>query len=587
MKSNIHYSIIILITLIGITFDGIAQRKRKPDGETTSASVKLREAEFYFTEGEKFFILEDYAKALAYYTKALELNPENATIHYKIAEVLASGNKQDDLIKASISIERALTLEKKNKYFYLLAANIYNALSRFDKSATTYETMIREVKGTEEYLYELAVVYIYGQQLQNAIKTYDRAEQFFGVNEVASLQKQQLYFDLEKPDLALAEGEKLLNAFPDEERYVVGFAEVLNQQNQSARAITILEKFISENEIAPNACMLLAGLYRDNDQEDKARELIHKIFDDPEVNLNSKLIVLSTYSQELSQSREKNLSDPQKQIFVIELFEKLVREYPSESNVHILGGDLYMLSGKNDDALREYQLAVESGEANFEVWQNILYIETQLSRYDDVIQHAEKALEYYPNQAMLYYFNGFAHLRKKLYRESVQLFEQGKKISFSNPALVNEINVMLGEAYNGLKEYEKSDKAFEEALAFNSSNEIVLNNYSYYLALRKANLEKAEKMSALLIKNHPDNATYLDTHAWVLYVRAKYKEAKKVIERAIGTGKATSLHFEHYGDILFKLGETDHAVAQWEKARSLNGNTELLNKKIANRKLYE
>ena len=94
-------------------------------------------------------------------------------------------------------------------------------------------------------------------------------------------------------------------------------------------------------------------------------------------------------------------------------------------------------------------------------------------------------------------------------------------------------------------------------------------------------------MSATLIKNHPENPIFLDTYAWVLFTRGKYKEAKKILERAISTGKAAAPHFEHYGDVLYKLGDVDGAVDQWEKARGLNANSETLNKKIANRKIYE
>jgi predicted negative regulator of RcsB-dependent stress response len=70
-------------------------------------------------------------------------------------------------------------------------------------------------------------------------------------------------------------------------------------------------------------------------------------------------------------------------------------------------------------------------------------------------------------------------------------------------------------------------------------------------------------------------------------MREKYKEARKVIEKAISTGKASAVHFEHYGDILYKLGDVDGAVQQWEKARGLNANSEILNKKIVTRKIYE
>jgi tetratricopeptide (TPR) repeat protein len=564
-----------------------AQRKKKTT-DTPIASVKLREAEFYFTEGEKYFILEDYAKALIYYQKALEVNPENATVHYKIAEVLASGEKQDDLLRASLSIEQALRLEKKNKYFYLLAAGIYSNLNRFDKAAQAYETMLKEVEGTEDYLYELAAIYQYASKPDEALKVYNRAENFFGINEISSLQKQRIYFEQGKSDEAFNEGEKLLQAFPDEERFVVGFAETLSQFGFKEKAIPYLEKFIQMNTVAPNACMLLAGLYRDTNQEEKARELLLNVFKDPEVEFQSKLIVLSTYNAELNQNKGKKITDPEKEKFALELFSRLEKEFPDQPNVHVIGGDLYLSLGRNEEAQSQYVKAIESGATNFEVWQNLLYLEMQMDQFENVIQHSERAMEFYPNQAMLYYFNGIAYQRKKKNKEAISSLEQAKKLSTANPGMISEINALLGDAYNAAKDYEKSDKAYEEALTFNPNNDAVLNNYSYYLSLRKSNLEKAERMSTLLIKNNPENATFLDTHAWVLYTRQKYREAKKVMEKAIGTGLANATHFEHYGDILFKLGETENAVQQWEKAKTmLSSSSEVLNKKIANRKIYE
>jgi tetratricopeptide (TPR) repeat protein len=209
-----------------------------------------------------------------------------------------------------------------------------------------------------------------------------------------------------------------------------------------------------------------------------------------------------------------------------------------------------------------------------------------LNQFDSLIAHSEAGLELFPNQALMYYFNGYGQMRKRHFREAASSLEQAKRLSASNQALVAEINSMLGDIYNGTREYEKSDMAYEQALAFNPNNDLVLNNYSYYLALRKENLERAEKMSAQLIKSHPKNASYLDTYAWVLFMREKYKEARKVMEEAINTGDAGATHFEHYGDILFKLGDTDAAVKQWQKAKSLDGNNQAIDKKIANRRLY-
>lgn len=579
-----HYTLILALI---ISLPATAQRKKKSSDETQASGIKLREAEFYFTEGEKFYILEDYAKALLYYQRTLEITPDNATVHYKVADVMAHSNKQEDLLKASLSIENALKLERKNKYFYLLAANIYNSMTSYDKAAATYETMLKEVKGTEEYLYELATVYQYAGKKDEAIKTYNRAEAALGINEVSSIQKLRLYLEQGKTKEGLAEGEKLLQAFPSDERYAMGFAEALSQQGMRNEGIALLEKFVAENPDAGPPNMLLAGLYRDNKQESKARPLLLRLFDDSSIEVGSKLIILGSYSNELNQTRAKGQSDPDKEAFALQLFEKLSRSNAADPNVHIIGGDLYLSTGKNRESQAEYLKAVESGDVNFEVWENLLYLETQMKLYDDVIKHAEQALEVFPNQGIIYYFNGFARLQKRNYDEAIFAFEQARKLASKNAKLAGDASAMLGDAYNAVKMYDKSNLAYEQALTLDPNNANVLNNYSYFLAMRKADLEKAEKMSALLIKNNPDNPAYLDTYAWVLYSRQKYKEARKIIERAIVTGNANATHFEHYGDILFQLGDVTGAVQQWEKARGLNANSETLNKKIANRKIYE
>ena len=470
------------------------------------------------------------------------------------------------MLKASFSIENALKLEKKNKYFYLLAANIYGSLTKFDKAAWAYETLIHEVKGTEEYLYELAAVYQYANKFDEAIKTYNRAENILGVSEISSVQKIRILVEQGKIKEGIVEGEKLINAFPGEERYVMAFAEILSQKGYRNDAIKYLEKFTrADTPMLAMRKMLLAGMYRDNNQEEKARPLLLTLFDDNSIEISSKIIILASYNTELNQNKVNKTSDVEKENFALSLFEKLKKESAGHPNVHIIGGDLYLSTGKNREAVKEYTQAIQSGEVNFEVWQNLLYLEVQLEQFDDVIKHADEALELFPNQGMLHYFHGFAHLRKRHYPEAITSLEQSKKLSNSDPNFMSELSNMLGDAYNATKAYEKSDKAYEEALVLNPNNNSALNNYSYYLALRKTNLEKAEKMSTVLAKNNPDNPTFLDTHAWVLYTRQKYKEAKKVIERAISTGNANATHFEHYGDILFKLGDVDALCSNGRK----------------------
>ena len=92
-------------------------------------------------------------------------------------------------------------------------------------------------------------------------------------------------------------------------------------------------------------------------------------------------------------------------------------------------------------------------------------------------------------------------------------------------------------------------------------------------------------MSEQTIKAEPDNATYLDTYAWVLFMRGKYEEAKEYIDRMLATEEDHSnIVIEHAGDIYAKCGLTDEAVEFWKEALNDNPDNALLREKIEKRK---
>src|SRR5688572_22677995 len=170
MRTSSKTFLLILLAIVVLNVHSFAQRDRRKKGDESQAQdARLREAEFFFTEGEKYFILEDYTKALLYFQRVAELNPKSAAVQYKIAEILSKGSKQEDLMKAAEAIDIALKLERKNKYYYLLAANVYGSLNQFEKAEQTIETMMKEVSGTEEYLYELAAFYLYDRKPDQVI----------------------------------------------------------------------------------------------------------------------------------------------------------------------------------------------------------------------------------------------------------------------------------------------------------------------------------------------------------------------------------------------------------------------------------
>jgi Tfp pilus assembly protein PilF len=157
-----------------------------------------------------------------------------------------------------------------------------------------------------------------------------------------------------------------------------------------------------------------------------------------------------------------------------------------------------------------------------------------------------------------------------------------------NPNLLAQFYASLGDAYHAQEEIPESDDAYDKSLDIMPDNTYVLNNYSYYLSLRKKKLEKASDMMKRCVELSPGQASYEDTYAWVLYQLKDYNTALIWIEKALASGGISSATIvEHYGDILYRLKRTIEALEQWQKAKELGSDSENLDQKIADKKLYE
>jgi tetratricopeptide (TPR) repeat protein len=577
---------ILLTLLLVMSADADAQKrkKRKKSKKQTEAQVNTptsgedrRKAEMFHTEAEKYYMLEDYAKAFVLYQKSLGLDSLNATAYYRIAQIF---QKSNDSEKAIANATAAIRLDPQNKYFYLLLAEIYTRQSNFALAAATYEAMIEKCRKTDEYLFELAALYIYQERFEDALQVYGRIEAKFGINEQVTAQKQKLYINQNKLDMAIGEGQKLIDAYPGEPRYVLMLVDILLSNNQTEQAVPKLEELLNQDPQNARALLLLADIYRKNGEVERSNMLLARAFENNELDIEPKLQVLAGFMQQLPNADLEVLS--------IKLGEKIMLAHPVDARSFEINGDLSMNLGDDLKALSRYSKAIELGSSNYNMWQNILQLNVKLEKYEDAIRNGEQALELFPNQSGICWFLGTAYLMEKDYEAAAEVLERGKKLTGGNDELRSYFNAQLGDTYNNLKEYKKSDESYEAALAFDPNNDHVLNNYSYFLSLRKEKLDLARKMSTKLVSRNPGNSTFLDTHAWVLFVLEEYQEAKSYIEKAVNSGDELSgTIIEHYGDILFKLGDVDSAVKQWQRAKGMDETSELIDKKIADRQLYE
>ena len=110
----------------------------------------------------------------------------------------------------------------------------------------------------------------------------------------------------------------------------------------------------------------------------------------------------------------------------------------------------------------------------------------------------------------------------------------------SDKGIASDFYAILGDLYHSKEMHAEAYAAYDSSLVYNPNNIGTLNNYAYYLSVERTNLDKAEEMSYKTVKAEPENATYLDTYAWILFEKKRYTEARIYIEQAMKNGGDSS-----------------------------------------------
>lgn len=532
-------------------------------------------SEAMFLDGMKYFVLEDYQQALQLFQKAYTITPNNAALNYKIGETyLQMGQAK----LAMPFAQAAVKLEKSNAYYYLLLAQLHTEQQQYDSAAQAFNDLLANVPNSNEYLFNLADLYLSQSRYEDALKTYDRIEKEFGEMEQLLVNRQQIYLRQKNVDKAIAEGEKLLKAYPNEIRYFLAQAELYNAARRTDDAVNTLNRALRLEPGNAFAHLMLSDLYRQKGNLGESERQVKQAFSSAELDIDTKVRILVDFIRQLP--------NPQIEAVALELVDLTIEKHPEEAKAYAVAADLQTIVGKKQIARDNYLKAVKLDDSHFKIWQQIVLLDAELEEPAAMVKHAEQALELFPNQAVFWFYSGTGHLIEKNYEKAIKALEYGKRLSVSEPELVMQFNMQLGDGYNFLKEYAKSDAAYEAVLAQDTNNEHVLNNYSYFLSVRGEKLEKAREMSERLVKQHPTNPTYLDTYAWVLYKLGNYTDARKYLEQAVAISDDATI-VEHYGDVLYKLGKKEEAVSQWQKAKLKGEASAFIDRKIKEKKLYE
>lgn len=520
----------------------------------------------------------NFEMAANLFKKSIQMDSADAASYYELAQVSTVLNNHEDALEYA---QKAYELDPENEWYGLLLARMYKSNGKYDKSLEVWESILARDPENIDYLFELSGEYIFAGEYEKSLELLERIENMIGVNEEVSLQKQKLYRKTGNEEKELGELKKLIEAFPAETRYFAILAETYMNKGMDEKALETYKKILEIAPQDPYIHISLSDYYRKKGEMEKAFEELNLGFANPQLNIDTKIqILLAYYATGGMQGDNKQQANI--------LAKSLIEAHPDEPKAYSIYGDLLYQQEEFEKAREAYRQVLSYDSSKYMVWEQLLFVESELEDYRSMKKESEAALELFPQQALLYLFAGVSNFQLENYRKVIDLMERGANFIINNDALLAQFYSNIGDAYNELSEHEKSDEYYEKALDIEPENALVLNNYAYYLSLRNKDLSKAEEMAQKAVEIDSTNSANLDTYAWVLYKLEKYEEALAWIKKAMEHGgDEDDTILEHYGDILYRLGNEKEAVEYWKKAAQKGKGTEFLHQKIRDGKLYE
>ena len=522
--------------------------------------------------------------AFSLLTRCQQINPQASEAYYFLAQYYTEMNNADKALEYFL---KASQLEPDNATYMETLAQAYIGKNQFGEAIKVVEQLYELDKSRQELLDMLYKLHIRQHEYDKAISVLDRMELIDGKSERLSLTKSSLYFQMGDQEASLREVKALSEQFPNDLNYRTIYANSLmlgsgdDMGERRALARQILADVLTEEPNNYSAQAAMRAYYLGERDTLRADSLTRSILLNPETTLEDKITLLR---QEISYN-ESNGGDS---THVLSLFrEMLALPEPSADIAEFCAAYMNMKQMPRDSVSAMLQTVLRLAPDNASARLQLVQYAWESDNNDEVVSLCQSARLYNPDEMAFYYYQGMAFYRQDDYDHALEAFQNGISVitESSNPAIVSDFYAVMGDLLHQKGRQREAFEAYDSCLQWKPDNIGCLNNYAYYLSELGQQLDKAERMSNLTIKAEPQNSTYLDTYAWILFMQKRYEEAMDYITKAVENDSLhSSVILEHAGDINAMNGQIDEAVRLWQEAMKSDPDNKILNRKIRRKK---
>ena len=575
MKRHLAIIIAALVVLMAIAGEN------KPTKKAISIADK-RKAEYIFVQAQNEKLKDNYDAFYDLLSYAHKLDSSNTAISFYMGMCLIKMNNT-----TKERCEQGLALMKE--HFEAQPEDLYETTFYSDANMQLGhpEEALRAIKLLNEHnpnrlelQLRLAEAYSLSHDYAQSNATYDSIAAIFGNSIQITSSKINNYIAMNDSTRALNEMRSLLNTAPENDSYNLAMSGLFQHYGMNDSALYYLDqaqKYAPENGYI---YLTRAELYKQAGDSAGYEQQIYNALTAEQVDVDSKLGVLLTHirQQLAKEDTTKRIND---------LFTVLIEQHPHEAKIHQLYSEY--LYAKNDikGAIEQLEYSLDVNPTDADGWRNMMILNIVDNNYANAVKASEKALEYNPDNVDLVRYVAGCYHQMGEYQKAIEAYQKAASMTDSTDVeVMSEIMTGAGDTYSEMGDTLNAVASYEKALELDALNSGALNNYAYFLAQRGEDLDRAERMAALAVKDDPENANFIDTYAWVFFAKKDYQMALLYIKSAVEKDEDNHL-LEHYGDILWFNDDKDGAVEQWNKALETDPDNELLQRKVKDKTYYE
>ncbi len=561
----------ITLLLLGGTISGYA-------GQLTQR--QWQKFNYFYLEAERLKLNGDVDGAFELYQHCLKINPNSAEALSSLAQFYFY-LKNDSL--GLQYMEKAVNLEPNNYWYCQNLVGIYQQQNKYNKASLLLKQMISRFPNNEGPILALKDIYLQNKDYKNAIDILNQIDKRDGKSEETSQEKLQIYLLLNDNKKAYAEVEDLVNQYPDNTNYRCLLGDVYLNTGKKKEAYDIYQGILNHDPHNEQALISMINYYSTSGQNNLYEQEMDTLLLAKDIDIDIRMDVMKQYIANNEQSGKDSTK-------IISMFDKIMNIDTTDTQMPMLYSQYLISKNMNKQVRPVLEKIIKIDPTNVPSRLQLLSYAISDDNYKKAIEICEPAIQATPDIVEFYYYLAVAYGQSGDSQKALKTCKDGltKVTDQTDKKIISDFYGIMGDTYYTLKNSNDAYAAYDSALVYQPDNVLALNNYAYYLSEGNKDLDKAEEMSYKTVKAEPQNNTYLDTYAWILFKKKKYNEAKIWIDNAMKNGGDKSdIEVEHCGDIYYMNDLKDEAVGYWKKSIDLGNKSKTLVNKIEQHKYME